>query len=106
MSDQFIDENAAWPLWRPLLGTVAGALVLMFWCSFSPVDVSLPYSDMAYGALFGRTALIFGLLYFPAYSRRGWPWRIAAFLILFAAAFVANLSAPGHAVETRVETTR
>lgn len=84
---EFVDENLPWPLWRPIAGTLAGALVLVAWSLASPVD---SVASATLGSMLGRTALVFVPLYFPAYSRRGWGWKIGAFALLLGTAWLTN----------------
>ncbi|RYD90978.1 MAG: hypothetical protein EOP61_28470 [Sphingomonadales bacterium] len=85
---EFVDENLPWPLWRPVLGTIVGCIALMAVSIAAPV-VTRDTASLV-GAACGRAALAFTILYFPAYSRRGWAWRICAFALFVGAAFVGN----------------
>ena len=86
--DEFVDENLPWPVWRPILGTLTGALALALYSFAAPIATS--DTAMTLGGLAGRTAIVFAILYFPAYSRRGWAWRLGAFAMLLGAAWCAN----------------
>lgn len=94
MSDEFVDENAPWPLWRPLVGTALGALALIAYAIASPVGrLDSWHSEGLYGQLVGRAMLAYAVLYFPAYSRRGLPWRLGSFALLCGASILGAMLA-------------
>ncbi len=101
--DEFIDENLPWPVWRPIVGTLVGAILLAIVAFASPIATTDTAS--ALGGVAGRTAIVFAILYFPAYSRRGWPWRLAAFALLLGVAWFANAVAANTVSPPLVHTT-
>jgi hypothetical protein len=97
-SDDFEDENALWPVWRPLLGTFLAILLLGVLAIGGAQYLPATLAELA-GYITGQVILVYAVLYFTALRRRDVMWKFGAFglLLLFAALF--NFAKVGREME-------